>query len=383
MSSSERINGFDALRTVAMWLGIVLHSIIIYKVVPEPNWPHDPFLNSYFFDWLYGYIHIFRMPLFFLVTGFFARLVIVRSGAAYFITQRFRRIVIPFVIGVLVIVPLTLLPFHFYNFYNVQQLSASQAWSNSLSRIVKWNGLAHLWFLYYLIIFYVLSLGMAFMAKKFSTGIPETWRRLLENITLPKLLLVTTLFFLILVSNHMVVPPVYTGIKPNLLYIFYYGFFYGCGWLMQINMKSVTSLAKWGWPFFITGSGLSVVQFLKHDWGVPVAGFLLYAVQTISLVTGITGLFIKYCHAESKVWRYFSDAAYWVYLIHMCIVACLQVLLINSSTAGWLRLPLVLICTFALSLVTYQFFVRYTVIGEFLHGKRKRPENKWVKVVHS
>ena len=87
-----RINGFDALRAIAMWLGVVLHALIVYKSVPEPNWPHDDSFNSEFLDWLYQYIHVFRMPLFFLVAGFFARLVITRSGIKYFRIQRKKRI---------------------------------------------------------------------------------------------------------------------------------------------------------------------------------------------------------------------------------------------------------------------------------------------------
>ena len=121
MSTSERINGFDALRTIAMWLGIVLHSIIAYKSVPEIGWPVDNRFNLGFLDWMYAYIHIFRMPVFFLVAGFFARLVIMRSGINYFVTQRFKRILIPFVIGTILLVPLTMIPFHFYKFFFLQK----------------------------------------------------------------------------------------------------------------------------------------------------------------------------------------------------------------------------------------------------------------------
>jgi glucan biosynthesis protein C len=377
-TTSERINGFDALRTVAMWLGIVLHSIVVYKATPEPNWPQDPALSIHFFDWLYDYIHIFRMPIFFLVAGFFARLVILRSGTGFFINQRFRRIVVPFLIGVITVVPLTILPFLFYKFYNVEHLSRPESWHNCFLQMFRWNGLVHLWFLYYLIIFYALSVAAKFVTRKLSILVPEQWKQSMEKIGASRLLAVTVVLFLILFANQAAAPPVYTGIRPNLFYILYYGFFYGCGWCMQFNMKSVGSLTKWSWPLFIAGTVLSVLVFLAGDRGYPVLGYLLHALETIALVAGIAGLFIKYCHAESKIWRYFSDAAYWVYLIHMSIVSSMQVLLINSSAPGWLRLPLVLIVAFGLSLLSYRFLVRYTVIGEYLHGKRKRPEKRWV-----
>ena len=372
MRNVERINGFDALRTIAMWLGIVLHSIIVYKVIPEPNWPHDPQMNLYFLDWLYAYIHIFRMPIFFLVAGFFGRLVILRSGLVYFIRQRFKRIVVPFILGVILIVPITLLPFHFYENYYVQNLTFDNAWHTSLLQMFKLNGLAHLWFLYYLIFFYAFSLIARYIIIKLQINFAEKWQHTIANISLLKLLIVAIILFLILFIYQVSMLPVYTGIKPNALYLLYYGLFYTCGWLIQINMKSVGSLNKNCWPLFIIGTALSVLKFWKEDSFIPSVDYLITSIQTISLVAGITGLFMKYFHAENKIWRYFSDAAYWVYLIHLCIVSALQVALLNSPVIPWLRLPIVLIVTFSLSLLSYHFFVRSTIIGEYLHGKREK-----------
>ena len=372
MRNVERINGFDALRTIAMWLGIVLHSIIVYKIIPEPNWPHDPQMNLYFLDWLYAYIHIFRMPIFFLVAGFFARLVIMRSGLTYFIKQRFKRIVVPFILGVILIVPLTLLPFHFYENYYVQHQPLETAWRTSLLQMFKVNGLAHLWFLYYLTFFYTFSLIARYILIKLKINFGEKWQHTVVNISLLKLLIAAIILFIILFSYQVSELPVYTGIRPNVLYLLYYGFFYACGWLIQINMKSITSLNKNSWPLFILGTAISVIKFWKENSFDPAIDFSLTAIQTISLVAGITGLFMKYFHAENKIWRYFSDAAYWVYLIHLCIVSSLQVALLNSPIAPWLRLPIVLIVTFSLSLLSYHFLVRYTLVGEYLHGKRKK-----------
>jgi len=377
MSGAARINGFDALRTIAMWLGIVLHAIIAYKIIPEPGWPQDPKINLAFFDWLYMYIHIFRMPLFFLVAGFFARLVIMRSGLKYFIIQRYKRIFIPLVIGIIVIVPVTMMPFHFYNFFNLQGMTADEAWRKTAGLIFSWNGLAHLWFLYYLIIFYILTLIIFLGIKKIEQKFRYQKKISIENISLQKLLFTIIVLFSILYFNNAAIPPVYTGVKPHVFHILYYGFFYLCGWLIQTNMKSIYSLQKNAGLFFIIGTCISVFQFYKPVILLPVVELLLTAIQTIMIVAGLTGLFMKYFHAESKIWRYCSDAAYWVYLIHMGIVAGLQVLLLNSSVFPPLRLPIILIITFILCLLSYQFLVRYTFIGEYLHGKRdKQPKTQ-------
>jgi glucan biosynthesis protein C len=374
MSTSERINGFDALRTIAMWLGIVLHSIIAYKSVPEIGWPVDNRFNLGFLDWMYAYIHIFRMPVFFLVAGFFARLVIMRSGINYFVTQRFKRILIPFVIGTILLVPLTMIPFHFYKLYNANSLSSYESWKETFSLLFSWNGLAHLWFLYYLLIIYGINLILLFIGGTVRADRESSFK--IKNISLLKLALSTLLLYVILYFNKAAVPPVYTGLKPQLFHVLYYGFFYTCGWLIHTNIKSIYSLQKTAFFLFIIGTVLSVFIFYRGSTLPTALALLIAAVETIALVAGLIGLLMKYFHKESRAWRYCSDAAYWVYLIHMGIVAALQVGFLNSNVTPLLRLPLVLAITFILCLLTYQFFVRYTVVGNYLHGKRKRPEKE-------
>ncbi len=368
MTKTERIHGFDALRTIAMWLGVLLHAVIAYKASPEPNWPYDTAINGRFLDWLYNYIHVFRMPLFFFVAGFFARMVISRSGSLYFIRQRFKRIVVPFVLGVIVIVPLTLFPFNFYKFCYTDHLPVNTALQNSAAQLWHWNGLAHLWFLYYLVIFYSITLAGRLLAVK--RGL---WQLSCKNISIIHLLAATIVLYLVLWSFGSSEPPVYTGIKPSLFYLAYYGFFYLAGWIVQVQSQAVRSLGRYCYGLLATGTAIAVYLFLqpglRASWLLP-----LTALQTIAVTAGITGLFIKYFHNENRVWRYCSDAAYWVYLVHLPVVALCQVLLLSSPLPVPLRPAIVLVAGFGFSLLSYQVFVRYTIIGEYLHGKRNRPE---------
>lgn len=359
-----------------MWLGIVLHAIIVYKTEPETNWPHDPTGNSEFLDWLYQFIHYFRMPLFFMVAGFFARFVIHKSGEKYFVRQRIRRILIPFVVGVILLVPISLFPFNYYKFHFIQQLNTGEALKESLLQMFHWNGLLHLWFLYYLIIFYAFSLSVKFLMQQTGIKISPMLHAKVARISALKILPVVLGLFLILFSFGAFLPPVYTGIKPNLFYFLYYGLFFFSGWVLQINMKSVNSLTRFAWVYFIVGTGLSVLHFFRPDLFDNMAGYLLISVLTISLVVGITGLFIKYCNADSKRWRYFSDTAYWVYLVHVSIVVTCQVWLLDKPISGWLKLSLVLGITFALSLLSYKYLVRHTIIGRYLHGEREKKDKR-------
>ena len=362
----SRINGFDALRTIAMWLGIVLHGIILYKVAPEVNWPKDPAFSTRVYDWLYHFIHSFRMPLFFMVAGFFAHMVINRSGEKYFISQRIKRIGVPFVLGVILLVPLTLWPFHFYNFHYVQQLPVAAAVKRSSSQMLKWNGLAHLWFLYYLLFFYFGSVIVSKIAGRLNLTSKKD-----GHLSWLILLAATIVFAGILLIFRIESPAVYTGIKPDLIYIFYYGFFYAAGWLMQPHSKTIHSLGAKSWPLFLVGLLLSFIFLFERRMSEELI-FILAALQTITLTAGITGIFIRHFNQPSKTWRYLSDAAYWVYLVHLVIVSSLQVFMLSTNIPGWMRFPLVFVITVGLSLLSYHFLVRYTVIGTFLHGRREK-----------
>ncbi len=100
--SPSRRTDLDALRGVAMILGIVLHALLSFIPVP---WPvQDTRQNGLFFI-PYAAIHMFRMPLFFLISGFFTMFILQRHGLGGMIRQRVQRILLPLLLALLTIVP--------------------------------------------------------------------------------------------------------------------------------------------------------------------------------------------------------------------------------------------------------------------------------------
>lgn len=70
---SCRLHALDALRGIAMLLGVVLHSSISYmeQRMPDLLWAVQDSSRSAVFDWLFWWLHGFRLPLFFVIAGFF------------------------------------------------------------------------------------------------------------------------------------------------------------------------------------------------------------------------------------------------------------------------------------------------------------------------
>lgn len=99
----NRRHDLDALRAVAMLLGIVLHAALSFAPIP---WTINDNQQSEFYEVIFAVIHGFRMPLFFLISGFFTAMLWRRYGLRGLIKQRLKRIVLPLVAGLLTIVPL-------------------------------------------------------------------------------------------------------------------------------------------------------------------------------------------------------------------------------------------------------------------------------------
>ncbi|MFO0958569.1 MAG: acyltransferase family protein [Isosphaeraceae bacterium] len=59
------------------------------------------------FGVLFSAIHGFRMPLFFVMSGFFAAMLMQRLGQVELIKHRFRRVLLPMLLKLFTIVPLT------------------------------------------------------------------------------------------------------------------------------------------------------------------------------------------------------------------------------------------------------------------------------------
>ena len=81
-----------------MLLGIVIHASIPY-FFPKGNslWPVDD-EQSLVLWVVYESIHVWRMPAFFLLAGFFAHLLLERRTTRAFIRNRIERIAVPLII---------------------------------------------------------------------------------------------------------------------------------------------------------------------------------------------------------------------------------------------------------------------------------------------
>jgi glucans biosynthesis protein C len=384
---AERIHGIDALRSVTMLLGVFYHAALPFVAAPIA-WPILDRWRYPEFNVLAFTLHAFRMPTFFLLTGFFAHYVFVRLGPARFCWNRAGRILLPFLVCLFTVVPLAR-GVSFYKslvdrfpaadpdpFISLAVYYASGAWLNPLS-------LLHLWFLHLLLFYYLGTLLAAFVGRFLAVG------QLASSIRVP-LRYVLASPALPLGSAALLLPAaqqmsswdtdIPTSFIPRLHLLAYYSVFYLLGWVMFSHRDLLPRLAA-RWPAYLGLGGLAVLPLLITVL-IPAAASTsgptrpaldlvvraAHSLMTTLLVLGLLGFFYLHVSRSSRIWEYLSDSAYWIYLVQLPLIMFLSATVAASELPALLKLLGVLVVGFGLLLISYHLCVRYTLIGWLLNG---------------
>ena len=105
---------------------------------------------------------------------------------------------------------------------------------------------------------------------------------------------------------------------------------------------------------------------------IKLLAILLSCSATYFLVIGFWGISYKINFYDSKALRYITDSSYWLYIINMPIVSFIQIILIPFNISIFLKFLITLLIGLFISMISYEYFVRYTFIGTILNKKRNR-----------
>ena len=414
---ADRYHALDSLRGFAMFLGVVLHAGISFMTLPPNFWPvrdNDPTPLA---DVFLLAVHDFRMQTFFLLAGFFGCLLYQKYGLAGMTKHRLKRVGIPFVLGLLLIVPTVQAAGVYCEVENirspepvrgevsplrpyVQELIDANPEASPAGIVADFFAsgqwlvrlpFVHLWFLYYLLWFVVAVViltpvfgrltGTTLLAKidaAFRWVVESRWR-----VLVPALLT----FPLMLPMRWVADTPTRWG--PQWHILGYYFAFFGFGWMLYRHRDLVATFGHWWGPNLILANvvvlpvmlGLIVTGATMERDGTDafawqLGGFAAGVLYTWMMITGLWGAFLRLFAREYAWVRYMADSAYWCYLASITPIVIFQFVVKDWPLPGLLKAALVTAATMAVLLASYEWFVRYTFIGAILNGpkQRKRPE---------
>lgn len=369
-----------------MLLGLVLHAGVSYMRDCPTWWAVCDPSKSAAFDLLNSMIHSFRMQAFFLMSGFFALLLIERIGLRAFAEHRFRRIVIPFAVSLLVIVPLTRASWIFA--WWLSERPGVPFWTVLIEhyRETGWGAFEtiwHLWFLEYILIYYLLMAPSVVLVKRtprwLGDWVDRATRWSMTSVLGPVALAIPTALLMLPMSSWSV--DGVSSIVPRLHMVAYYGFFFLSGILVFRCRDRLSGVGEnWLLNLVLAVGVATPILSMLHErietvdarWApwVDVAGQATSGLFTWLMVFAVTGLFLRFMDTANRIVRYLCDASYWVYLVHLPLVILANALLLPLKIHAIFKFLGTIAAVFVILIATYQVLVRYTVIGRTLHGRR-------------
>lgn len=389
-TAGRRLAFLDATRAFALLLGIVFHAGLSFIPV-SIGWAVQDVSTSPALAIFVTVSHSFRMETFFLLAGFFGHLALHRKGAGDFMRSRAIRIVVPFVVGWFVMRPLLVSGWIMGNASlrgDVDVRAGLLGGIQSLSTLPAgmFTG-THLWFLYYLAMITALTLAVRrLLAATGSLGVPlcrcgDAMVAWLAASRFSFAILAIPTAGVLWFMNHWGVDTPDKSLRPHLPALTLYGGFFVLGWFLSRQRESIARFARLTPGRWILACvGIAAILLLGRIEGDPahrhyavahVAYTFAYALTMWSLVFLTIGVFGKLCRLPNPIVRYVADSSYWMYLIHLPIVVWLQVAVAELPLSWAIKLPIVAVATIAVSLFTYDLFVRSTFIGQVLNGRRR------------
>jgi hypothetical protein len=377
------------MRVASTLFVLLYHSALSYQSHPMrlTLWPQYDAHNHVGMDLFALWVNGFAMPFFFLSAGISAPAAVESRGPWVFLSHRAGRLLRPMLFGCVTILPVI---------YLLTGLGLLVTGRCSLDNMANWRfppevdrhlyGLGHLWFLEYLFLICALWAMLWWFQKKSDCYVPASWSSGLKSgleqavgsAWKPALLAVpTALVFLVDTDTLLRVENILT---PNFSRVVHYLYFFSVGgWIARIPAAK-ERLSAHG-RLYLTLAALDFVVMapllLQFAWaplhgGERVVLGVLAALFPWLFIFGLLATLLRREAGKSPALRFLSESSFWVYIVHLPIVLLAQILLLSFVWPALAKLLVVSTVTVALSLLSYEYTVRYTIVGEIINGARKR-----------
>lgn len=372
--TAPRLHALDNLRAWMMWLGIVLHVAVIH-IVRESPLPWRDEQRTRAADLLMAFIHSFRMPVFFILAGFFVALLLQKRGAAGLARHRLRRLGLPFAVFW---PPVWLLCGIFAMAFVHRMVRGTWGLDRDLlfasASVPQGPSTMHLWFLWMLLWFSLATAAVAALGERLPRRLIEGVGNVLQKLgaawwgfavlALPLVAAGWSYPEGLLKPGGAFLPPWPEWLHNGLFFVFGLALFHHQWEMFELLQRRWLAYFAAGLPLFLA-TGVLIEHHVHGGW-------IAYAYNACSWLWSLAmlGVALRWLHGSNRVLAYLADSSYWVYIVHMPLTIGFGALLYGVALpAGWKMLINIGATTFV-CLATYQLLVRHTGVGALLNGKR-------------
>ena len=368
----ERRHDIDWLRLLAVGLLFPFHTARIFDVWGNFYAKNDQLSNA--LTYLLGYLNQWHMPLFFLLAGastwFALRF---RSGGRY-VKERFLRLLIPFIFGVLVIVP----PQSYLGLRNHSDY-AQYFWqwyphffqpiSQDLDGYFLGGfTLGHLWFIFYLFIFSLVALPL-FLYLNSQPGQRAT-ARLAAFFNRPGAIFL--LGFPVFAMSRIL------DFYPD---PFYFITFFIYGYLLMTDGRFGEAIDRYKALALILGPVVSLIrpyfdifgwpESIPH-WSGPILSIYFEGFVPWFCLIAILGYGKQFLNFTNKFLKYGAEASYPFYTLHQTLIIIVGFYVVQWRVGVPAKYATILVGAFVASVVLYDLAIKRNNVIRFLFGMRLR-----------
>jgi hypothetical protein len=310
------------------------------------------------------FLSAWRLPALFVISGMGTRFALSFRTGKEFTRERFVRLIIPLIFGILVIIS----PQIYY-----ERLAQGQQYTNFIDFYpdffqgiyprgnFSWN---HLWFLPYLFTYSLILLPLFLFIRKNPDSRFLIFIRNISSKPWGLFLYIIPLLFVVSTLGA------YFPVTRNLYYDWYafthYLLFFLYGFLfISINDIFWENLDRVKFTALIIGVlSFPLWLILSNEW----YGTIFKTVNTWCWILVVFGYGAKYLNKSSKPLRYLNRAVYPFYILHQTLIIIVAFYIRNLELSILIKFILLSLATFIGSWLLYEFIIKRIKITRILFG---------------
>jgi glucans biosynthesis protein C len=341
----ERRYDIDWVRVIAIGLLLIYHvaigfqpwGIMIGFITTEKPWMSlwTPM----------SMLNVWRIPLLFFVSGMGVYFAMQQRNWSQLMAERGARILIPFVVGMFLIVPLHLFMWRYYNQMDFDYQPNP----------------GHLWFLGNIFVYvFVLSPALFYIKRNRDSRLVRMVQKIFAH----------PLGLFLVIGALMIEAAVIKPVPYEMYAMTWHGFILGLlaflfGFCFVLTGAPFWSMIqRWRYLFPIVAVALFIMR-LKYQMTFP---SYLIPVESVCWILTVLAFASKYLNRPSKALTYLSQAAYPVYIIHMAFLYLGSLLIFPLPINVQLQFVLVLLFTLVGCLGFYELIIRRVKLLRPLFG---------------
>jgi glucans biosynthesis protein C len=375
--AAARLYFIDWIRVIAFGLLILFHCTMPFVTF---GWEIKNQEQSLFLSRIIIWLHQWRLPLLFFVSGVGTNFSLTSRGAFRFLGERFVRLFIPLAFAMMFTIPLQVyfewrqtgrISVSYFDFYPsvwdfIPYPDGSLTWS-------------HMWFVVYLFVFTVLLWPLLSIMK--INVIQKAINKLQPLFTNPLVIAsIAGLFIFYYIKLYIKWPEQQNLIADwfNFVFsvtLFFFGFF-----LTHFNkFWEVCEHHRW---YFLSGAAICAwVLIIKFYWPLQLPEeqnelFYVYAIcdaiQIWFLIIAAIGFARKHLNFTNGFLKYTTEAVYPFYILHQTIIVVAGYYIVQWPLPIIAKLLILIFICFISVYMLYEYLIKRTKITRLLYGLKLR-----------